>query len=1061
MSRFIHLHTHSHYSLLEALPKIPDLVKKAKSYGMSALALTDAGNMYGAIEFYQECLANGIKPIIGIDAYVAARTRFDKEARIDNMRSRLVILAENEIGYKKLMGLVTKSFLEGFYYKPRIDRELLETQKDGLIIIMPSFSGEVIKTLGSGEDKKAEEVVNWYKKTFGEDRFYLEISHHPEIAGHTEKMRDLVNFARKTNTKLVVAHDVYYLEPEDKAARDTLLSIQSHLGRESTGGFSDDNEDFSFISSDDANNFFRDLPDAIENTVRIADMCNLELELGSWVFPQYIVENGKPYDQELYDRVFAGFEKRKLPITPEYKERAEYELKVIKDKGFSPYFLVVADLLEFAHKNGILTNIRGSVAGSLVTYLAEITNIDPLEYKLPFERFLNPDRPSAPDIDMDFADNRRDEVIEYARKKYGNENVAQIGTFGTMMARGAVRDVTRAMGFAYALGDQIAKLIPMGAQGFPMTIDRAMTMTPELKDMYNNNPDAKSILDMAKKIEGCARHISVHAAGVVISPRPLIFYTPLQYDTKGEMKIITQYDMYSIEEAGLLKFDFLGIKNLSIIADAVDRIKKIEGKEIDIENIPLDDKKTFQMLSRGETEGTFQLNGDGMTKALMELKPNTIHDINVMVALYRPGPMDNIYEYIDRKHGKKPVTYVHPKMKDYLDTTYGVLVYQDDLLMTAIEVAGYTWGEVDKFRKAVGKKIPKEMAKQHIIFVEGCIKHGGMSKDKAEALWTLFEPFQGYGFNKAHAASYGRMAYQTAWLKANFPAIYMSAVLTADSGDVERIGIMIGECKRMGIPVLPPSINESFSQFTVVSNPDEPHKIRFGLTTIKNFGQGIATAIINERKTNGIFVSLIDFLDRIKDKNLNKKSLEVLIKAGAMDEFGERGVLCSNIDNLLSYSREKNSAPKNQTSLFGIMADTSTIPTLKLKDAPPMSQKEKLSAEKELLGLYISGHPLEDHKEKLETKGKPIKDLEECKENHECIIGGIIEEIREVVTKKNERMMFLCVADLTASTDVVVFPKVYEEFKSLIAVDNCVAIKGKVSKRNGETSFMADKIKLL
>jgi DNA polymerase III subunit alpha len=1061
MSRFIHLHTHSHYSLLEALPKIPDLVKKAKSLEMSALALTDAGNMYGAIEFYQECRENNIKPILGIDAYVAARTRFDKEARIDNSRSRLVLLAENEIGYKKLMGLVTKSFLEGFYYKPRIDRELLETQKDGLIVIMPSFSGEVIKTLGSGDNKKAEEIIGWYKNTFGEDRFYLEISHHPEIAGHTEKMRDLINFARKTNTKLVAAHDVYYLEPEDRAARDTLLSIQTHLGRESTGGFSDDNEDFSFISKDDANKFFKDIPDAIENTVRIADMCNLELELGSWVFPQYIVESGKPYDQELYDRVFLGFEKRNLPITPEYKERAEYELKVIKDKGYSPYFLVVADLLDFAHSNGILTNIRGSVAGSLVTYLAGITSIDPIEYKLPFERFLNPDRPSAPDIDMDFADNRRDEVIEYARNKYGKDNVAQIGTFGTMMARGAVRDVTRAMGFPYALGDQMSKLIPVGPQGFPMTIDRALSLTPELKTIYDTNPDAKTIIDMAKKIEGCARHISVHAAGVVISPRPLIFYTPLQYDTKGEMKIITQYDMYSIEDAGLLKFDFLGIKNLSIIADTIERIKKIEGFDIDIENIPLDDKKTFAMLSRGETEGTFQLNGDGMTKSLMELRPTTIHDINAMVALYRPGPMETIPMYIERKHNPKLIEYLDPRMKDFLDFSYGVLVYQDDVLLTAIKLAGYSWLEADKLRKAMGKKIPAVMRAEKEKLLKGFIEYGKLTPKLAEKLWTLIEPFAAYGFNKAHAASYGRMAYQTAWLKANYPEIYMSAVLTADSGDVERIGIMINECKHMGIPVLPPSVNESFSAFTVVSNPGEPHKIRFGLTTIKNFGQGISTAIIAERKANGKFISLIDFLDRIKDRNLNKKSLESLIKSGAMDEFGERGLMCANIDNLLSYSREKNNAPTNQTSLFGIMTDTSSIPTLKLKDAPPMSQKEKLAAEKELLGLYISGHPLEEYRDKLETKGKSIKNLNECKENHECIVGGIIEEIREVVTKKNERMMFLCLTDFTGSTDVVVFPKVYEEFKSIIAVDNCVVIKGKVSKRNGETSFMADKIKLL
>ncbi len=1061
MSRFIHLHTHSHYSLLEALPKIPELVRKAKSEGMPALALTDAGNMYGAIEFYKECREEGIKPIIGVDAYMAVRTRHDKEARIDNVRSRLILLAENEIGYKKLMGLVTKSYLEGFYYKPRIDRALLEEQKEGLVVIMPSFSGEVGKALGTGDVNKAEEIIAWYKKTFGEDRFFIEITHHPELMGHQDKMKALIEVARKTSTKLVAAHDVYYLEPEDRAARDTLLSIQSHLSKDTAGSFSDEDEDFSFISAKKAGEYFETIPDAIENTMRIADMCNLELDLGSWVFPQYVVESGKPYDEELYERVFAGFEKRGLEITPERKERAEYELKVIRDKGYSPYFLVVADILEFAHKNGILTNIRGSVAGSLVTYLAEITNIDPLEYKLPFERFLNPDRPSAPDIDMDFADNRRDEVIEYARQKYGKDNVAQIGTFGTMMARGAVRDVTRALGFTYALGDQLAKLIPLGAQGFPMTIDRALGLTPELKEMYEKNNDAKTIIDMAKKIEGCARHISVHAAGVVISPRPLIFYSPLQYDTKGDNKIITQYDMYSIEDAGLLKFDFLGIKNLSIIADAVDRIKKIEGIDIDIEKIPLDDKKTFAMLSRGETEGTFQLNGDGMTKALTELKPNTIHDINVMVALYRPGPMDNINEYIARKHGEKKVTYMHPKMKDFLDTTYGVLVYQDDLLMTAIEVAGYSWGEVDKFRKAVGKKIPKEMAKQHIIFVEGCIKNGGMTKEKAEELWNLFEPFQGYGFNKAHAASYGRMAYQTAWLKANYPEIYMSAVLTADSGDVERIGIMVNECKRMGIPVLPPSINESFSQFTVIKNEGESYKIRFGLTTIKNFGQGISSAIIEERKMNGPFTTLIDFLDRIKDKNLNKKSLEALIKSGAMDGFGERGQLCANIDSLLNYARENNNAPKNQTSLFGMMTDSSSLPVLKLKDAPPMTQSDLLAAEKELLGLYISGHPLENHREKLETKGKLIQTLNECKENHECIIGGIIENIREITTKKNERMMFLSVADFTDSVDVVIFPKVFEEFKSVIAVDNCVAIKGKISKRNGETSFIADKLKML
>ncbi|KKT14652.1 MAG: polymerase III, alpha subunit protein, partial [Parcubacteria group bacterium GW2011_GWC1_43_30] len=648
--------------------------------------------------------------------------------------------------------------------------------------------------------------------------------------------------------------------------------------------------------------------------------------------------------------------------------------------------------------------------------------------------FLNPDRPSPPDIDLDIADDRRDELIEYARHKYGADHVAQIGTFGTMMARGAVRDVTRALGFSYTLGDQIAKLIPMGAQGFPMTLDRAMKENPDLKKLYEEDADTKTIIEMAKKIEGNARHVSVHAAGVVISPKPLVEYTPLQYDTKGEKKIITQYDMYSLDPnaggemtVGLLKFDFLGIRNLAIIAETLVRIEKIEGKKITIEKIPIDNKKTFEMLTRGETEGTFQLNGDGMTRALMELKPNTIHDINVMVALYRPGPMDNIREYIARKHGTRPITYLHPKMKDFLDTTYGVLVYQDDLLMTALEVAGYSWGDIDKFRKAVGKKIPEEMRKQHISF--------------------------------AHAASYGHVAYITAYLKANFPAIYMSAVLTAESGDVEKIGVMIKECKRMGIEVLPPSINESFSQFTVVN--EKPYKIRFGLTTIKNFGQGISSAITTERKLNGKFKDLADFLDRVKDKNLNKKSLESLIKCGALDEFGERGRLLSNIDNLLEYHRERMRAPNNQDSLFGLMSDTSTLPGLRLLDAPIATQKDKLLWEKELLGLYISGHPLEAYKDKLLTLQINIEKLPDLREGDTTVIAGIVEEVRDVLTKGNERMVFMRLADLSGIIEVAIFPRILNEFRSFIQPETCIAIKGKVSKRKGETSFIAEKIRAL
>lgn len=1054
---FTHLHVHSHYSLLEAVPKIPELVKKAKKDGMSALALTDSGNLYGAIEFYKECKKQEVKPIIGVDFYVAMRTRHDKEARLDTHQTRLVLLAENETGYHNLLELVTASFIEGFYYKPRIDKELIEKYKEGLVAILPSFVKNDIK-----------ELALWYQGAFGPEHFYLEVTHHPEIIGHDESMQERIEVARVLNLPLIAAHDVYYLDPADKQVRDTILSIQGYMSGGGGRVLGEEEEDFSFISQKTAAKYFKDLPDALENTAQVAERCNLTLELGNWVFPELEIPDKTP-DEALRTIVFSGLEHRGVKETPEVLERIEYELKVIKDKGYPKYFLVVSDLLRFAHENSILTNVRGSVAGSMVTYLAGITNVNPLEYNLPFERFLNPDRPSAPDIDMDFADNRRDEVIEYARQKYGKDHVAQIGTFGTMMARGAVRDVTRALGFSYALGDQIAKLIPMGAQGFPMTIERAKKESPEFKELYNQDPDTQTIVDMAEKIEGNARHIGVHAAGVVISPEPLTHYTALQLDAKGENKVITQYDMHSIEEAGLLKFDFLGIRNLSIIADAFERIKKLENKEISIESIPLDDKKTFQMLSKGETEATFQLNGSGMTKALMDLKPTNIHDINVMVALYRPGPMDNIQEYIARKHGRKQVTFVHPKMKNFLDTTYGVLVYQDDLLMTAIEVAGYSWGEVDKFRKAVGKKIPEEMKKQHTLFVEGCIKHSGMARDRAEALWELFVPFQGYGFNKAHAASYGHIAYVTAWLKANYPEIYMSAVLTAESGDVDTIGIMIAECRRMGIEVLPPSINESFSQFSVVPNTNEapqgkPHhkyKIRFGLTTIKNFGASVASSITQERKANGQFKSLEDFLDRIKDKNLNKKSLESLIKSGALDEFGERGVLLANLEALLGYHKERVNTPDHQESLFGLMADSATLPKLRLEPAPPISTQERLVWEKELLGLYLSGHPLEPYKDKLLAREINIKKLADFRENAEAVIAGIVESARAVTTKGNETMVFMKLADFSGSTEVAVFPRVYTEYKQFLAPDLCIAIKGKVSKRKGETSFIAEKIKAL
>lgn len=1154
--RFVHLHTHSHYSLLQALPKTKALVKATIERGMPALALTDAGNMYGTIEFFKECQKQGIKPIIGVDFYMATRTRHDKEPRIDNKRSRLVMLAKNDAGYKNLIKLVTTSSIEGFYYKPRIDKELIEKYHDGLIVISPSFSGEIAFALKADNYDHAKELADFYKNHFGDD-FYLEVTHHPEVEDHQETMIKVVEFAKKENIKIVAAHDTYYIKPTDKKARETLVSVQDQFGAKSR----EDNADFSFITQEQAEDYFKNFPIhsskknndgglqgsgngsdsttgantittsgdlnsefnpefdddnfdpftgevintdkeidaskkfiddqkqaeeqkkvedrgetinieyALDSCKEIVDACNLEIELGKWLFPEFTVESGRTADDELRMLTYAGLEKRKVELTPEVQTRIDYELEVIKNKGYSPYFLVVADLLNYAHKNGILTNIRGSVAGSMVTYLTRITNVNAIEYKLPFERFLNPERPSAPDIDMDFADNRRDQMIEYSRQKYGADKVAQIGTFGTMMAKGSIRDVARAMGFPYTLGDQISKLIPMGQQGFAMTIERAINETPELKTLYDTSTDVRAIVDMAKQIEGCARHISVHAAGVVISPIPLSDIVPLQLDPKSTDggstgRLITQYDMRSVDEnnAGLLKFDFLGIKNLSQLADAVNLVKIIEGQIIDLEEIPLDDTRTFEMLARGETEGLFQLNGSGMTRFLKELKPTTIHDINAMVALYRPGPMETIPEYIRRKNDPSLIKYEDPRMEKYLKESFGLIVYQDDLLFSAIELAGYSWLEADKFRKAVGKKIREEMAAQKEKLTEGIIKNG-QTRKFAETLWKLFEPFQAYGFNKAHAASYGNLAYKTAYMKANFPAIYMAAVLTGAHGDTDEISVYINECKRLEIPVLAPNINESFGDFTVIKGditgggmdehgnmiPEKRNdKIRFGLYSIKNFGKGIGDVIIEERKTNGPFTTLENFLDRIKDKNLNKKSLEALVKAGAMDDFGNRSIMLANTADLLEYNKEQLKRPENQHSLFGMFDavdasntsganqtasigndDTNAEPTasssgasgsnvsgnntsgtkkgavkiggygehLRLREenieGGLATQQQMLAWEKELLGLYVTGHPLDKYREILDKREINIDKLKK-------IIEADAEEFAQKIAKESE-----------------------------------------------------------
>ncbi len=1059
MSKFVHLHTHSHYSLLDGLAKIDDLVGRAKELGMDTLALTDHGALYGAVEFYKKAKAAGIKPILGVETYVAPRDRFSREP--NERYYHLILLAKNNTGWKNLIQLVTKAHLEGFYYKPRIDKDLLREYHEGLIALSACYSGELARAIL--DDKPAESIINEYKEIFGPENFFIEIGSHPNFnpKWHEKVWKGLIELGRATNTPLVATQDIHYAKREDSEYHDILLAVQTGSKLTDDDRMTLKMDDFSMTSPEQMAETFREIPEAIENTVKIGEQCNVELELNKILLPNFPVPDERTADKYLRDLVDEKIGERFLESerTAILKERLEYELGVIEKTGFADYFLIVEDLISWAKTHGIAVGPgRGSSAGSLISYILGITDVDPLKFNLLFERFLNPERIQMPDIDIDFADARRDEVLAYAREKYGEDRVAQIITFGTMAARAAVRDAGRAMGISYGFCDQIAKLIPFNpTQGMKVGwLDVCLKKVAELKELYDANPDAKKLIDAARHLEGVARHASVHACGTVISKEKLTNYVPLQFAPQGKDIVITQFEMHSIEDLGLLKIDLLGLKNLTIIEETVRLVKELRDEEIKISELPLDDKKTFELLQRADTTGVFQLEGDGMRHYLKDLVPTEFEDIVAMISLYRPGTLEAgmVPKYIARKHGKEKITYLHPKLEPILKKTYGIMLYQEQLMEVARELAGFTFSEADTLRKAVGKKIKSLLLEQEENMVKGMVKNG-IDPKMAKEIWRWFEPFARYGFNRSHAVCYALIGYRTAYLKAHYPEEFMAALFNSELGDIERIAFLVNEAKKKSIEILPPDINKSFMSFT----PEADKKIRFGLLAVKNVGEQIVRTIIEERLNRGEFKNLNDFLNRIQHKDLNKKSLESLTKSGALDSIGaERKQTLESIDEILHFSTlVKKSSQQNSNSLFG---NSSTSASLKLKEqAEPATQLEKLSWEKELLGFYLSDHPLNSYKEKLkELKTSSIEEVcAKNKENASVRIAGTIGEIKKILTKSGQPMIFAKIEDLSLkSLEVVVFNDTLAKTITVWKENNVVAIRGKMSWRNGEPKMICE-----
>jgi DNA polymerase-3 subunit alpha len=1057
---FVHLHLHTEYSLLDGLTKIKKLVNLIKEQGGTACAITDHGNMYGAIEFYKACQKAEIKPIIGCEIYTCQGHRSEKTSQ-NRKNNHLILLAKDNQGYQNLMKIVSIGHQEGFYYKPRVDWEILEKYHQGLICLSACAAGEIAQYIINDEYEKAKNAAKKFQNLFKED-YYLEIQRHPGLEDNDKANKGLVKISRELGIPLVATNDCHYLKKEDAFAQDVLIMINTQTNINTPNRMSMASiPDFYVKSPEEMSEQFSDYPESIENTQKIADKCNVNIELGKWYFPKFKLPKGKTAEETLTEMVFMAAKEFYGELSTEIKERLDYELDVICSKGYAAYFLIMHDFIVWCEENDTPTNTRGSAGGSLVSFVLGIVSVDPITYGLPFERFLNKDRPSPPDIDLDIADDQRQKMLFHIIEQYGEDAFAQICTFGRMMARGAVRDTARVLGYEYAIGDRISKLIPLGSQGFPMSIDKALDTTPELNQLYETDIDAKKIIDTAKQIESCTRNFSVHACAIVISPTNINDFAPTQIESGGE-KPITQYEMHACEDVGLIKFDILGIRNLSFLRQAVINVRKTKNIEINLRKLPLDDKNTFDMLSKGDTMGVFQLGGEGMTKWLKELRPNRVEDLMAMVALYRPGPMAIIPEYIARKSDPSKVEFFDPKMEKFLKSSYGLLVYQDDCLYTAIELAGYSWTEVDKFRKAIGKKIPEEMAAQKEKFIQGCIDNGYTQK-KAEEIFKLIEPFTSYGFNKAHAASYGMLAYRTAYMKANYPVEYMCALLTAEAGDIEKISDGIEECRNMGIIVSPPDINTSNKGFEFEKNEQslEQMSIRVGLSAIKNVGDIAIDLIIEEREKNGIYKNFNDFCLRANSQKVNKRVLESLVKVGAFDQFGERNAILAAIDEIRNKCGKLNDKKNSgQFGLFDTSEDSPTIPQDIFPNVTPMPEKEKLAQEKLLLGIYVTENPTSKILESFREASLPkINEVLEKKGNDTVKFVAVLNKLKLIHTKKNNAAMaFLTFDDGTSQIEGVIFPKAYETFKNILDENKGFYIEGKISVRDDNKSVLVDSI---